>query len=373
MVETITPVVYGGRGRWVGALGLHVLGATLTAAVFGALLGAVGALLGAPFGRPGLVLVGGAAALYALGTLPRLRVTVPQLRRQVPDWWRTFFSPPVTSFLYGAGLGIGFLTFMASGGLVAVSIAAAASGSLWLGALLVAPFGFARGVSAVVAADVRTPDDGRRLVERLAGRSDRSRRIANGVALLLVTALAVVSVPAAAAGGWGDLATAVLAVAFAWASISKLATWRRWRRTLAAHHLLRRLEDLARWSVPAAEAVVPALALLGLRTGAAAWALVLLAGFSAEVVRVRVVIGPSVPCGCFGGRDAIDVGAVLARNAGFAALAAVGLVEAQDAAVLRWPGVPGPSEIVPMVLASVGLVVAVSTAWQARVWLGRKA
>src|SRR5919108_375060 len=39
MVETITPVVYGGRARWVVALALHVLGATVTAALFGAALG----------------------------------------------------------------------------------------------------------------------------------------------------------------------------------------------------------------------------------------------------------------------------------------------------------------------------------------------
>jgi hypothetical protein len=99
---------------------------------------------------------------------------------------------------------------------------------------------------------------------------------------------------------------------------------------------------------------------------------VLLLGFSAEVVRVRVVVGRSVPCGCFGGRDAIDVGAVLARNAGFAVLGVVALVGAEDAPVLRWPGAPGPGEILPMMLASAGSVVAVFAAWQARVWLGRK-
>ena len=60
MVETITPVVYGGRGRWVGALAVHVLGATLTAALFGAALGATGAALGAPYGRAGLLLRRGA-------------------------------------------------------------------------------------------------------------------------------------------------------------------------------------------------------------------------------------------------------------------------------------------------------------------------
>ena len=43
MVETISPVVYGTRTRWVGALALHAAGATATAAAFGAAVAAAGA------------------------------------------------------------------------------------------------------------------------------------------------------------------------------------------------------------------------------------------------------------------------------------------------------------------------------------------
>jgi len=47
MVETITPVVHGGRaGRWAGSVALHVTGAVASAAAFGAILGAAGSLLG---------------------------------------------------------------------------------------------------------------------------------------------------------------------------------------------------------------------------------------------------------------------------------------------------------------------------------------
>src|SRR3954462_11921111 len=108
MVETITPVVYGGRGRWLGAVVLHVLGATLTAVLFGALLGGIGLALGAPFGRAGALAVAAIAVTYTVALSVRLDVPIPQLRRQVPAWWRTFFTPPVTAFLYGAGLGVGF-------------------------------------------------------------------------------------------------------------------------------------------------------------------------------------------------------------------------------------------------------------------------
>jgi hypothetical protein len=88
MAETITPVVHGGsRSAWAMSLTLHVLGASIAAAAFGAALGAFGALMGAPWGTAGALAVAGAAAVYLLVELG-LRVPVPQLRRQVPDWGR---------------------------------------------------------------------------------------------------------------------------------------------------------------------------------------------------------------------------------------------------------------------------------------------
>ena len=69
MVETISPVVYGTRTRWAGALALHAAGATATAAAFGALVAAVAAALGAPWGRAGAVLVAAVAVLYLIREL----------------------------------------------------------------------------------------------------------------------------------------------------------------------------------------------------------------------------------------------------------------------------------------------------------------
>src|SRR5712691_8356440 len=139
MVETITPVVHGRRARWLGALALHAFGAATTAAAFGASLGWIGAVLAGPWRRPGLLAVAAVATLYALGELTPLHVPVPQLRRQVPDWWRTFFGRHVASALYGAALGVGFLTYLAHGTLVVVAFVAVASGRPEIGALLVAP------------------------------------------------------------------------------------------------------------------------------------------------------------------------------------------------------------------------------------------
>lgn len=95
MVETIVPVVHGGsRRRYLASVALHALGATLAAAAFGALLGGIGLLLGAPWGLAGAALVAVLSLVYAAREGVGLRVPLPCRRRQVPQWWRTFFSPP---------------------------------------------------------------------------------------------------------------------------------------------------------------------------------------------------------------------------------------------------------------------------------------
>ena len=368
MVETITAVVHGGQARWIRGAALHVLGATITAALFGAALGAVGSLLGAPWGRAGAIGVGVVALGYALGELPRLTVAVPQLRRQVPDWWRTYFGPSVASFLYGAGLGVGFLTFLAHGTLVVVAAAALAIGDPAWGAVIIGAFGLARGAAIWIAGSITTEEEGASLLDRLVARSDAARRAANAGAMLAVAAAAIV-VAARTEGGWAAVAGAVLAGTFAWSSIAKLASPDRWRRVLAERQLPEPLERAARWAVPSVEAVVPALALLGLRRASAALALAALAVFSIEIVRVRLVIGPRVPCGCFGGRTTVPTSVQLGRNAALATAAAIAIVGADDAALVRWPGFPAGSDLVPAVLATGGLAVAVFAAWRSTTWL----
>ena len=152
MVETITPVVYGGRNRsyWFGVT-LHTFGATLSAAALGLLLGGLGALLGAPWDGGGWWLLVAVAAAYALREWFRFPIPLPDLDRQVPAWWRTFYSPGVAAFLYGLGLGVGFVTFLSFGTFVAVAVGAFLSGDPLLGALITAPFGLARGLSILVA------------------------------------------------------------------------------------------------------------------------------------------------------------------------------------------------------------------------------
>ncbi|MEO8424300.1 MAG: MauE/DoxX family redox-associated membrane protein [Actinomycetota bacterium] len=375
MVETISPVVHGGRARWLGALALHTLGATGTAALFGAGLGWIGAALDAPWQRPGLLALAALSALYALGALTRLRLPVPQLRRQVPDWWRTFFGRPFAAVLYGAGLGIGFMTYLSNGTLVVVAFAAAASGRPMVGAVVVGPFGLVRGLSAIVSWRSITQEQSRALVDRLVAASGSIRRTANGVVLVLIALVAVAASGRVAAGSWWAIGAAALASVFAWAAVSKVAGSRRWMRALAVYGLPPGLGRTAAWAVPAAEAFVPALVIAGLPRIAALWSVLLLAGFSLALVRARRRVGGRVPCGCLGGRDTVDVNAALARNLALILTAVFVVARASDAPVIVWPGVPRAGDMLPLTLAFGALVASALVAWRSSAWLvrGRRA
>lgn len=369
MVETISPVVHGRRARWLGTLTLHTIGATGTAALFGATLAWIGRALGAPWQRPGLLGLAAISAVYALGVLTRFRVPVPQLRRQVPDWWRTYFGRSFAALLYGAGLGIGFLTYVSYGTLVAVAFAAAASGRPGLGALVMAPFGLARGLSAIVSWRSTDQERSRALVDRLAA-ADAPRRIVNGVALVAIAIAAGVASVRVGAGSWASVAAAGLAAMFVWSAASKVMGPRRWRRALTAYGLPPALERTAAWAVPVAESIVPVLVVAGLPRAAAVWSGVLLVVFSGALVRARRRVGGRVPCGCLGSGD-IDVNAALGRNATVFLVAVFVFGRASDRASISWPGVPGAADVLPLLLTVGALIASALVVWRASVWLAR--
>lgn len=185
MAGTISPVVHGGRtGRYWRAIALHALGATVTAGLTGAVLGGLGAVLGAPWGVAGVVAVTAVAVLYLARDAFAVPIPLPHLRAQVPEWWRSFFSTDVAAMLYGIGLGPGVTTHLPSGTFVVVLVAALASGDVGTGALMTAPFGFSRAAVLVFAGD------GGEHAESLAARSSVSRA-ANSVALLTVVGVGV--------------------------------------------------------------------------------------------------------------------------------------------------------------------------------------
>ncbi len=191
MVETIAPVVYGSRSRYWVAVALHILGATIAASAFGALLGTVGLAVGAPWGQAGIVMIAAVAALYAAREALGLPLPIFDAKRQVPDWWRTFFAPHVTAFLYGLGLGVGFLTFLRHGTLVAVATAALISGDPVTGMLVVAPFGAARGLAALAVARTRDEDQAHlRVVALERAATSRAPYVMNAFACFAVAIVA---------------------------------------------------------------------------------------------------------------------------------------------------------------------------------------
>ena len=153
MVETITPVVHGTRRRYTAAVGLHSLGATLSAGALGTLLGGIGALLGLQWNVAGITVIIAVSGIYACREVFGWPVPLPQLRRQVPEWWRTFFSPRTAATLYGLGLGAGFFTYLSFGTFAGVAAAAVTSGDPIVGAVLCAPFGAARGLAVGVSSN----------------------------------------------------------------------------------------------------------------------------------------------------------------------------------------------------------------------------
>jgi len=368
MVETITPVVHGGRrSRWAVLLALHTAGATAAAATFGAVLGGMGFLLGAPWGDAALVVVAAAAGVYLLGEAFGLRVPVPQLRRQVPDWWRSFFSFGGAAFLYGLGLGVGFFTYLARGTLVVVAAAAASSGSPWVGALLLAPFGLLRGLSAIVALRSRTPEQGSALVERLArSASWFGWRVAHilALAVVLVTSMAALA-DGDAEMELGALAAAVLAVAFGMAGLSKVARRLTWRRALTSYALPASVERAAVVGVPVIELGVTTLVLLGFASTAGLASLLLLVAFSIVIVLGRLRLGTRLDCGCFGSEAARDYRALLGRNVALAVAAAVAWRLAVDEPVAGRPAAPRGADLIPAVLVLAGLGLAIWVGVQA--------
>jgi hypothetical protein len=357
MVETITPVVHGGRrSRWAPVLGLHVAGATAAAAAFGALLGAAGAMLDAPWGATGPFVVGVLAALYLARETLGLPVPVPQLRRQVPDWWRTFFPFGPASFLYGVGLGVGFLTYLTHGTLVVVAAAAVASGRPSVGAALMGAFGLARGLSAVVALRARTPDEGSALVGRLAGAGSWAGwRIAHAAALVAVVVAAAAFGRIEGPAEPGALAAAIVTLAFGAAGASKLLRPRVWRRALASYRLPAPIERVTAAGVPLLELGIAVLPLLGRASTAGLLTLVALSAFSAAVVVARVRVGRRIDCGCFGTAATRDYRVLLARNAGLAVVASIAWLDGIDAPLGGVPAWPSSRDALPAALVVVGV------------------
>jgi hypothetical protein len=161
------------------------------------------------------------------------------------------------------------------------------------------------------------------------------------------------------------LAAFALIAVFTWAAVAKLVRYTAWNRALAAYGFDGGTRQLAAPLVPAAEiATAAVLAFAAVRVGAAL-SLALLGGFSLAVLRARARRGNRLPCGCFGRTKARDYRLMLLRNGLLAALAAVVLLSSETEGLLSGMEVPPAGEILPAMLAAIGVGIAGAVLWQA--------
>ena len=148
MAETVAPVVHGVR-RWLVAVAAFAAGAVGAGAALGWALGSASPWAGG--GSTHAVWAAAAVvAAYAAREVGLLRLPVPQLRRQVPQRWREVLPLPATGFLYGAGLGLGFVTYVPVATFAAV-IAAVVLADPAAGAVALGAFGVGRAIALVAA------------------------------------------------------------------------------------------------------------------------------------------------------------------------------------------------------------------------------
>jgi hypothetical protein len=193
MVETFTPAVCGSRIRQRLALVLFAAGAIVASGALGAALGFAGGLVGT---RPALIAAAALAFLAALREASILSVPVPQSRRQVPQRWQYELPMPLWSAGYGAGLGVGFLTFQPVATFWVACAAALALGRPPLAAACFALYGAGRAFMAIWPR--RREPSGSAAVERLVGRASLVPR-ANAVVLAVAVVLFAVAPAAGAA------------------------------------------------------------------------------------------------------------------------------------------------------------------------------
>lgn len=192
MIESLTPVLCGGRRRRVAGLGLFAAGAIGSSAALGAVLGLAGSGMST---RTGLLVLAGLALAGAARDAGVIRVDIPQRRGQVPEPWRRVLPVWVWTPAYGAMLGLGVLTFQ-----VVTTFWVAAGGALALGrpglsAACMAMFGVGRVLMVVIPALVAPrPAE---VVQRIAPAVGAVRRV-NVAVLALLAVLALGSATAAA-------------------------------------------------------------------------------------------------------------------------------------------------------------------------------
>jgi hypothetical protein len=196
MLASITPL--GERGRhshWAVTISAFVLAATAAGAATGAALGALGGAI-LPHGwhaHPRLVAAGVLLVIaLALDLSPPGHNSVPGPRRQVDERWLDRYRGWVYGLGYGAQLGVGVATVVTSTATYVALACALLSANAGRGALIVGVYGAVRGLTPLLAARVRAPDQLLALharLQRARPAVDRAAAVLLGVAAVLALAV----------------------------------------------------------------------------------------------------------------------------------------------------------------------------------------
>jgi hypothetical protein len=186
MLASITPLgERGRRSRWTITVSAFLIGATAAGALAGALLGGAGAvLLPAAFGVHARLVVVAVALAAAIGLDLRSRA-VPGPRRQVNERWLQSYRGWVYGAGYGAQLGLGLTTVVASAATYVAVVAAVLTAHVGSGAAIFGCYGAIRGLTPLAAAGVRSPAQLFAMHARLERARPRAAR--GGLALLAVS------------------------------------------------------------------------------------------------------------------------------------------------------------------------------------------
>jgi len=182
MLSSIHPLGERARhNRWALTVAAFTMGAAISGSLAGLALGAVGSLVQLP-DRSGLMVTAGAA--LAAGVLDMARIRAPGPSRQVNETWIGAFRGWVYGAGFGLELGLGSVTYVVTWGVYASYLAALATASPTLGALVGAGFGVGRSLSLWLAGRVDRPS-------RLTG---FNRRLASAGPLVRKTSAVALSV-----------------------------------------------------------------------------------------------------------------------------------------------------------------------------------
>jgi len=174
MLASISPLGERARGnRWGLTATAYLAGSMAGGAVTGALLGALGAIVGLHGSDPVAAL--GVLALTAAVVDALLRGRLPGPRRQVDEDWLIRYR----GWVYGAGfgfqLGAGVTTIVTTATVYAWLAAVAWSGSILTGAIVGAVFGATRALPLAAVAGVKGAADLRRRLRRISDLSGTAR------------------------------------------------------------------------------------------------------------------------------------------------------------------------------------------------------